>query len=108
MANGGYGVMDALARDAGQPGAWPGLDELDISTIALGLGCQSLRVEDHDALLRELDEHLPTLAKRREPLLLEVAVSRRVIVCRLMGGKIVDNPSVAFLGLGEAGTAIAA
>ena len=75
MANGGYAVMDALARDAGQPGAWPGFGELEIATIARGLGCQSLRVEDHDALLRELDEHLPGLAKRSEPLLLEVAVA---------------------------------
>jgi benzoylformate decarboxylase len=74
MSNGGYGVMDALAREAGQPRAWPSLEQLDISTIALGLGCSSVRVEDHDALLRELDKHLPTLGRRREPLLLEVAV----------------------------------
>jgi len=46
-----------------------------IAAIAEALGCPSRRIAGHDELLATLDEVLPTLAAREEPLLLEVAVS---------------------------------
>jgi benzoylformate decarboxylase len=75
MANGSYAVMDALARDAGGTGAWPRFDNVRIAAIAEALGCPSRRIAGHDELLATLDEVLPTLAAREDPLLLEVAVS---------------------------------
>ena len=53
MANGGYAVMDALARAEGGDGAWPGSSgRIDIAAIAGGFGCPAARVETHDQLLR--------------------------------------------------------
>ena len=75
MANGSYAVMDALARDAGGTGAWPRFDNVRIAAIAEALGCPSRRIAAHDELLATLDEVLPTLDAREDPLLLEVAVS---------------------------------
>jgi benzoylformate decarboxylase len=75
MANGSYAVMDALARDAGGTGAWPRFDNVRIAAIAEALGCPSRRIAGHDELLATLDEVLPTLDAREDPLLLEVAVS---------------------------------
>jgi benzoylformate decarboxylase len=43
--------------------------------MARALGCPSVRVHTHDDLLRALDDVLPHLASRREPLLLEVLVA---------------------------------
>jgi len=73
LANGGYAVMDRLAEDKGG-GPWPGFD-VDISGLARSFGCPARRIETHDELLRTLDEVLPDLAGRREPLLLEVVVA---------------------------------
>jgi benzoylformate decarboxylase len=75
MANGSYAVMDGLARDAGGTGPWPRFDNVRIAAIAEALGCPSRRIAGHDELLATLDEVLPTLAAREDPLLLEVAVS---------------------------------
>jgi benzoylformate decarboxylase len=57
----------------GQP--WPGFANVDVAGLATSFGCPSVRVETHDELLRTLDEVLPGLAARREPLLLEVALA---------------------------------
>ncbi|HTU87442.1 MAG TPA: thiamine pyrophosphate-binding protein [Solirubrobacteraceae bacterium] len=75
MANGRYAVMDALARRAGGAAAWPGFESVDIGAMARALGCPSVRVRTHDDLERVLDEVLPHLASRREPLLLEAVVA---------------------------------
>ncbi|HEY5187825.1 MAG TPA: benzoylformate decarboxylase [Solirubrobacteraceae bacterium] len=75
MANGRYAVMDALAKAHGGAGAWPAFSGVDIAGMAQCLGCPSRRVRDHDELLAALDEVMPGLAGRREPLLLEVALS---------------------------------
>jgi benzoylformate decarboxylase len=75
LANGSYAVMDALARDAGGVGAWPGFGEVKIATIAEGFGCPARRISTHDELIAALDELMPTLAEREAPLLLEVAVA---------------------------------
>jgi benzoylformate decarboxylase len=74
LANGRYAVMDGLARRAGGAAAWPAFESVDIGAIARGLGCPSVRVETHSELLSTLDEVIPGLAGRREPLLVEAVV----------------------------------
>jgi len=39
------------------------------------MGCQAVRIDDQAALLRVLDEVMPRLASREEPLLIEVAIT---------------------------------
>ena len=75
MSNGGYAIMDELARARGGRGPWPGFGAIDIAGIAGCLGCPAVRVATHDELVRTLDEVVPGLAQRREPLLVEVAVA---------------------------------
>jgi benzoylformate decarboxylase len=75
LANGGYGVMDAQARDRGGAGAWPGFAGVDIAGIARCLGCPATRIDTHEGLLRTLDDALHDPAARTEPLLIEVAVA---------------------------------
>ena len=75
MANGGYAVMDALAREQGGRGAWGSFETIDIAAIAEGFGCPATRVRTHEQLVSTLDEVIPTLRDRRRPLLLEVAVA---------------------------------
>ena len=74
LANGRYAVMDALAQRRGGEGAWPGFESVDIGGLARSLGCPAVRVETHDDLTRVLDEVLPGLAGRREPLVVEAVV----------------------------------
>jgi benzoylformate decarboxylase len=73
VANGGYRVMDRLAEGHGGAGPWPSF-HVDMTGIASSLGCPARRIETHDDLLQTLDEVLPDLAVREEPLLLEVVV----------------------------------
>ena len=75
MANGRYAVMDGLARAAGAPAAWPAFGSIDIAGMARCLGCPAVNITTHDELLQTFDEVLPDLAKRREPLLIEVALA---------------------------------
>jgi benzoylformate decarboxylase len=75
MDNGGYAVMDQLAQLHGAPGAWPGLDSLDLATVAAGLGCASVRVATHDELIQVLDEAVGGLRDRTQPLLIDVRVA---------------------------------
>ncbi len=63
-----------LARARGGVGAWPAFGGVDIAGIARCIGCPSVRVQTHDELVRTLDEVLPKLATRQEPLVLEVAL----------------------------------
>jgi benzoylformate decarboxylase len=75
MSNGGYAVMDRLALNAGGKPPWPSFGEISVSTIAHGFGCPTRRVEAYDDLVATLDEVVPQLGTRREPLLLDVVVS---------------------------------
>jgi benzoylformate decarboxylase len=75
MANGGYAVMDALAREHGGPGPWPSFETVDVTGLARCFGCPSVRVQTHAELLDTLDQVLPELADRSEPLVLEVALA---------------------------------
>ncbi|GAA4066827.1 thiamine pyrophosphate-dependent enzyme [Nonomuraea soli] len=75
LANGRYAVMDRLAdMHEGGKAPWPSFEEVSLSGLARSFGCPAIRVEDHDHLLAVLDEVVPTLPTRTEPLLLDVAV----------------------------------
>ncbi len=74
MSNGRYAVMDRLAAMSQKTGPWPAFD-LEISALARDFGCESRRIERHDELLSTLDEVIPSLADRTDPLLIEVVVA---------------------------------
>jgi len=74
LSNGGYAVMDRLAEQHGGAAPWPGFG-VDVAGLARALGCPARTVGEHDELLRTLDEVLPGLGSRSEPLLLEVTVA---------------------------------
>ena len=75
LANGGYAVMDRLAEAANQAAPWPGFGAIDIAAMARAQGCPARRVERHHELVEALDEVLPELEGREEPLLLEAMVA---------------------------------
>ena len=74
LSNGGYAIMDRLAEQAGGTAPWPGFG-IDVAGLARAFGCPARTVSDHGELLEALDEVVPGLADRDEPLLLEVAVA---------------------------------
>jgi benzoylformate decarboxylase len=74
LSNGGYAIMDRLAERRGLPVPWPGFDEVDVSQLALGLGCPARRITSHDELTASLNEVIPRLADRTEPLLLDIVI----------------------------------
>jgi benzoylformate decarboxylase len=75
LANGRYAIMDRLAEQHGGGKApWPAFEEVSISRLAEGLGCPATRVTGYDELLKVLDDVVPTLGDRTEPLVLEVPV----------------------------------
>ena len=74
LSNGGYAIMDRLAEQSGGTAPWPGFT-IDVAGLARALGCPARTVREHAELLQVLDEVLPGLSDRDEPLLLEVAVA---------------------------------
>ena len=74
LSNGGYAIMDRLAELHGGSAPWPGFG-IDVAGAARAFGCDARRVSEHSELLAALDEVVPGLAGREEPLLLEVVVS---------------------------------
>ncbi len=77
LQNRGYAVMDHLAQAATDADApWPALDGIDLGGLARALSCPARAVTSYEELVAVLDEVLPTLAERDEPLFLEVAVAR--------------------------------
>ena len=74
MSNGRYAVMDRLAAMSQKDGPWPAFD-LEISALARDFGCEARRIERHDDLIATLDEVIPTLADRSDPLLIEAVVA---------------------------------
>jgi benzoylformate decarboxylase len=74
LANGGYAIMDRLAEQAGGTAPWPGF-AVDVAGLARALGCPARTVSGYQELLETLDEVLPGLGARDEPLLLEIAVA---------------------------------
>lgn len=75
LSNGGYAIMDRLAERSGNDGPWPGFGEIEIAALARGFGCPARRVTTHAELLAALDETIPTLAGREQPLLLDVVIA---------------------------------
>jgi benzoylformate decarboxylase len=75
LSNGGYAIMDRLAEREGGAGPWPGFEEVDVAAVARGFGCAARKLATHDELTSALDELVPTLASREEPLLLDVAIA---------------------------------
>jgi benzoylformate decarboxylase len=75
LSNGGYAIMDAQAHERGGSGAWPAFGAIDIAGMAQCMGCPSVRINDHDGLIGTLEPAIRDLGTRREPLLVEVAVS---------------------------------
>jgi benzoylformate decarboxylase len=75
LSNGGYAIMDRLAERAGGEGPWPGFTDVDVAALGGAFGCESRKIGTHDELLAALDEVVPDLASRSEPLLLDVAIT---------------------------------
>ena len=74
LSNGGYAIMDRLAERVERAAPWPSFD-VDVAGLARSFGCPARRISTHDELLRELDEIVPTLSTRDEPVLLDVVVA---------------------------------
>jgi benzoylformate decarboxylase len=74
LSNGGYAVMDRLVEQQGGSAPWPGFG-VDVAGLARAFGCPARTVREHDELVRVVDEVVPGLADREEPLLLEVVVA---------------------------------
>ena len=74
LSNGGYAIMDRLAERHGLDAPWPPFD-VDVAAVARGFGCPARRITTHDELVAALDEVVPTLATRTEPLLLDVEIA---------------------------------
>jgi benzoylformate decarboxylase len=75
LSNGGYAVMDRLAERQGGAPPWPRLDGIDIPGLARAFGCPAHRITEHGELIAALDEVVPGLGARREPLLLDITVA---------------------------------
>jgi benzoylformate decarboxylase len=67
--------MDRLAERASAAAPWPGFAEVDVAAIARGFGCPAQRIDSYDELTDALDEAVPGLARREEPLLLDVQIA---------------------------------
>jgi benzoylformate decarboxylase len=74
LSNGGYAIMDRLAERTGERAPWPSFEEVELATVARGFGCPARRIDTHEELVAALDDVVPTLASREEPLLLDVAI----------------------------------
>ena len=75
LSNGGYAIMDRLAERAGGAPPWPQFDDVDIAALARAFGCEARRIDTHDGLVAALDDVVPSLASREQPLLLDVAIA---------------------------------
>ncbi len=75
LSNGGYAIMDRLAEQHGGAGPWPSFSEIELAAVARGFGCPARRIETLDELDAVLDDVVPTLEERDEPLLLDVVVA---------------------------------
>jgi benzoylformate decarboxylase len=75
LSNGGYAIMDRLAEQQGGAGPWPSFSEIELAAVARGFGCPARRIANADELHAVLDEVVPTLAERDDPLLLDVVVA---------------------------------
>jgi benzoylformate decarboxylase len=75
LANGGYSIMDRLMEMEGGSSPWPQFPEIDFAALARAFGCTAERVATPDELEQCLDEVVPGLAGRDQPLVLVVSVA---------------------------------
>jgi benzoylformate decarboxylase len=75
LTNGRYAIMDQLARRAGGKGPWPAFEDINIAALSQSLNCPARRVATYPQLLEILDEVVPTLARRSQPLLVDISVA---------------------------------
>jgi benzoylformate decarboxylase len=74
LCNGRYAIMDRLAERAGGKPPWPAFTEVDVAGLAESMGCAARRVGTPAELAEALEEIMPTLRSRQEPVLLAVTV----------------------------------
>ena len=74
LDNGRYAVMDRLAEKHGGKPPWPAFEDVDVAAVAGAFGVAARRVTTLAELTEVLDDVVPGLAARTEPLLLDVAV----------------------------------
>lgn len=75
LNNARYASMDMFSGYFGRPlPPWPGLTGLDLVGLATAQGCAARRIATLDELERTLDELVPGLPRRTEPLLLDVTI----------------------------------
>jgi benzoylformate decarboxylase len=74
LTNGRYAIMDRLAEKQGGKPPWPAFEDVDLTAMAGSLGCPARRVTTYGELVEVLDDVVPGLAARTEPLLLDVNV----------------------------------
>jgi benzoylformate decarboxylase len=75
LANGGYAIMDRLMQMEGGTPPWPSFPEIDYVSLAGAFGCSAETAATQDELDRCLDEVVPGLEGRDEPLVLVVSVA---------------------------------
>ena len=75
LANGGYAIMDRLMEMEGGSAPWPQFPEIDFVALARAFGCPAEKVVTADELERCLDEVVPGLEGRDQPLVLVVSVA---------------------------------
>ncbi len=83
LSNGRYAIMDRLAERWGTaagpehgPGGtppWPAFEDVDLLAMAASFGCAGRRVRTYGELTDALDDVVPGLAGRADPLLLDVS-----------------------------------
>jgi benzoylformate decarboxylase len=74
MDNANYAVMNRLTALTGKA-PWPSFSEVSVDGVARSFGCPAVNVTDLDELSKLLDDVVPTLRTRREPLLINVEVA---------------------------------
>jgi benzoylformate decarboxylase len=75
LANGGYAIMDRLMEMEGGASPWPGFPEIDHAALARAFGCPAETAATQDELEQCLDEIVPGLGDRDQPLVLVVSVA---------------------------------
>jgi benzoylformate decarboxylase len=75
LNNNGYAVMNRLAERRTGSVPWPSFDGVSVSRVAEGLGVAARRIEGFAELAEALEQIVPTLASRVDPIVLEVVIA---------------------------------
>ena len=70
----GASFENSCAEKQGGKPPWPAFGDVDLAAMAAAFGCPARRVTTRAELAEVLDDVVPGLATRTEPLLLDVAV----------------------------------